>query len=264
MKRIACWSASLAFMLGLVPASAATPGPSYALVKSAIASISRGHRLEIDRNGDGFVGCGTASSCYDIESCELGSDFIGAPNETATGIYADVANYVSIWENDLPKVGYPERAWRPWISSYEAAAIATVKRYGAAAFYQRSDSTLPPLSGLRRVLMKYRAAHPKALKIIIDGGCGAGEEPIKVVTLPVATQVSIIPAFFFELCRVQRIDPNDTTRCAHWREISGTVTQVSGDYHYIARWHDGTVKRGMLGVNAPPAMLSGTVTLRKP
>jgi hypothetical protein len=257
---------ALALLVGAGPiasATAADPTPSYALVKRAIASMSRTHVIQVDSLRDGDDDCGKAATCYDIQTCQFGSDFIGTKVTTAT-IYADVANVVGIWESDLPEVGYPERVWRPWTSGYEAAAIDTVKRYGAAAFYDKARSTLPSIDGLRRVLMRYRATHPKALPVINVGGCGAGEEPVKVTTEPAATQVSIIPTFFFELCRVQRIDPNDTTRCAHWREITGTVVQISGDYHYVARWHDGTVKRGVLGVNSEPTMMTGTITLRKP
>jgi hypothetical protein len=257
----------LALILGsnsLASANTASSTPSYAEVKVAVASMPRTHKLRLDPAGSGAFQCGAAASCYDIESCQFGSDFIGTKTTTTAGVYADVANYVGIWESDLPKVGYPERAWRPWVSSYEAAAIATVERYGAAAFYDKADSALPSLNGLKRVLMRYRATHPKALMIINEGGCGAGETPVKVVTVPAATQVSIIPTFFFELCRVQRIDPNDVNRCAHWREVvDGEVTPVSGDYHYVARWHDGAVRKGTLSFTERVTE-TGIITLRKP
>ena len=236
----------------------AAPTQSYAQIKSAIVALrSQDAKRPVARDG-----------AYDIESCEFGSDFIGDGNDldkiTRAGIYADIANYVSVWESELPRVGYPRSAWHAWTSNYESKAIATANAVAPRSFYEVWRTRAPALDGLKNVLVAYRKTHRRAAAIQNVGGCGAGEAPITVVTQPAATQVSIIPAFFYELCRVQRIDPNDTMRCAHWREISGTVTQISGDYHYIAKWHDGTVKRGLLGINSQPAMMTNTITLRKP
>lgn len=90
---------------------------------------------------------------------------------------------------------------------------------------------------------------------------GDGERPIGFVTRPAATHVFIIPSFFYELCRVRKVDPEDTSRCEHWREVLTTVVPITGRYHYIAKWGDGTIARGVLDEEDPA---TGTITLRKP
>jgi hypothetical protein len=253
VKRIVVAILALVLAVGTPAiATASVSDPSYAVVKRAVALMPRARTdLRISDSGP-----------YDLENCQFGSDFIGTTKETTTGIYADVAHYVGIWEKDLPTIGYPERLWRPWVTHYEAVAVDTVRRYGAAKFYDRSDAALPSLNGLKSVLAAYRKSHPRLREIIDVGGCGGDDEPMTVVTKPLASQVVIIPTFYYDLCRVQRIDPDDQTRCNHWREVlDGSVAYVSGDYHYLVRWHDGSVRKGMLqfaGVGGQ------TVTLRKP
>jgi hypothetical protein len=262
VRRVAALAAIFAIGLAFVPMRAFGSEPSYVDAKRAVSLVLRGTLAKEDlRGSDDTVPFYALTPCDALEFTD-GTD-------QRTGFYADLAGGVISWEHELPQIGYPEWVWRPWVSSYEASIVATARRIPKSVDIFRiwENSPRSKFDGLRRVLMAYRAKHPH-LPGILSGreGCGGGEVPVRLITQPAATRVSIIPSFFYELCRVQRIDPDDTTRCAHWREVSGPIVQVSGDYHYVARWHDGTTKRGMLDVEAASSLGlgSGTITLRKP
>jgi len=228
------------------------PSLSYAQIKAAVAAV-RAQRPA--RHAD------VVDGRYDIMDCGE-SDYTGG-SATRASEYAYIADKALIWETDLPRIGYPRRVWAAPVARFESSGIFVANSVAPEHFFDVWDDRIDASrKRLQKSLLAYRATHPHAAAIANGLGCGGGEVPVKLVTRPVATQVSIIPSFFYELCRVQRIDPNDTARCAHWREVSGPIVQVSGDYHYVAKWHDGTVKRGMLDVES--ATDAGTITLRKP
>jgi hypothetical protein len=237
----------VALVLALV-----SPSLSYPQIKSAVVAVRAQRPVQ---RVDTFEGQ------YDIMDCGT-SDYTGGV-ATRASEYAYIADKALIWEADLPRLGYPRAVWGAPVARFESTAVSIANSVAPAHFFDVWDDRIDASrKGLQKALLAYRATHPHAGHIANGLGCGGGEVPVKLVTQPAATQVTIIPAFFYELCRVQRIDPNDTARCAHWREVSGPIVQVSGDYHYVAKWRDGTVKRGMLDVEA--ASDSGTITLRKP
>jgi hypothetical protein len=122
------------------------------------------------------------------------------------------------------------------------AAIKAITRDGYEAylaFLQNLADQLNALRGSRRDLPK----------VIVVGPCGGGAVSVRIVTDPAGGQVLFIPTFFYELCRAQAIDPEDPAKCRRWREaLSSTLTSVSGDYQFIARWADGAVRRGKLSI----------------
>jgi hypothetical protein len=230
----------------------ASPSLSYAQIKNAVAAV---RAQQTSHRADTYRGR------YDIMDCGE-SDYTGGA-ATKASEYAYVADKALIWETDLPRIGYPRSVWGAPVARFESSGLFIANSVDPKKFFDVWDDRIDASrKGLQNVLLAYRKTHPRLADIANGLGCGGGELPVKLVTQPTATQVSIIPSFFYELCRVQRIDPNDTARCAHWREVSGPIVQVSGDYHYVAKWHDGTVKRGMLDVES--AVDSGTITLRKP
>lgn len=237
----------VALMLALV-----SPQLSYAQIKTAVAAVRAQQPV---RHADVMDGQ------YDIMDCGE-SDYTGG-SATLASEYAYIADKVLIWQTDLPRIGYPRRVWAAPVARFESSGIFIANSVAPGKFFDVWDDRIDASrKALQKTLLAYRKTNPHAVAIANGLGCGGGEVPVKLVTQPVATQVTIIPAFFYELCRVQRIDPNDTTRCAHWREVSGPIVEVSGNYRYVARWHDGTVKRGILDVES--AADSGTITLRKP
>jgi hypothetical protein len=102
-------------------------------------------------------------------------------------------------------------------------------------------------------LNAYRQSQPALGKVVHEGRCRqeitAGNINVRIETDPSGGSVFLIPTFFYDLCRAQNIDPDDTRRCNRWREaISGRTASVSGDYLYIVRWPDGASRRGKLSV----------------
>jgi hypothetical protein len=230
----------------------ANPSLSYGQIKTAVAAV----RAEQPPRA-----VNTFGGQYDIMDCGE-SDYTGGP-PTRASEYAYIADKALIWQRDLPRIGYPRGVWAAPVARFESSGILIANSVDPKHFFDVWDDRIDASrKGLQNALLSYRKTHPHAAAIANGLGCGGGEVPVKLVTQPAATQVTIIPAFFYELCRVQKIDPNDTTRCAHWREVSGPIVEVSGNYRYVARWHDGTVKRGILDVES--AADAGTITLRKP
>lgn len=130
-----------------------------------------------------------------------------------------------------------------------------------------------PRDALRRVpeftgsivtsLAAYRRSHPSLPKLVSIGGCGGAELTVSIATDPKGGQVLFIPTFFYELCKVQRQNPDDPQRCPRWRgAFEGHLAEVIGNYMYRVRWHDGTLRRGTL--NFAELDDGATIVLRKP
>jgi hypothetical protein len=255
MKPIVAFALVASVLASGARAGAASP-LSYTQIKAAVAAV----RAQASATSPDVTSGGLHGGQYDVMDCGE-SDYTGDMKSRASA-YAFIADKVLIWERDLPRLGYPRRIWSGPVARFESSAIYVANSVKPDDFYEAYDNLDVRRRGLQNALLAYRKTHPRAVDIANGLGCGGGELPVKLVTQPAAVQVSIIPAFFFELCRVQKIDPNDTSRCAHWHEVTGPIVEVSGNYRYVARWHDGTVKRGILDVES--AADAGTITLRKP
>ena len=103
-------------------------------------------------------------------------------------------------------------------------------------------------ASLAGVLNGYGDKHPGLVKITYEKGCGAGPEAsVKIISYPEGAQIEYITYFNYELCRAQKLDPDDHKTCNRWREAHDSqLTKVTGDYLYLARWPDGKVRRGEL------------------
>jgi hypothetical protein len=266
---IALPGAVAAIVLGLAQPVGAVPadGVPYAQVKRAVAAVRATESAAV------------ASGPYEI-SCDPFQDFTGAMYgdraEMTVERYADVADRVLGLEADLPRIGYPERVWSAWLSRYESGAIVerapspvpsaipTGLGLGGLGLsgISRPHVRLSGFEGLRDLLTSYRRSHRHARHVIL-GACvdAEAERAVPLVTQPAASHVFVIPSFFYELCRVRKVDPEDTMRCAHWREVASRVVPMSGSYHYIAKWADGTTARGILDKEDAS---SDAITLRKP
>ena len=208
---------------------------------------------------------------YDLYHCLVGADYLGegAEKERGTAGFANIAFDNVVWTNNLTKLGYPARLWQELVAAYEAKEIELVIAAPAQAAKEEqamNESTARRdafLAALRKPLDAYRRTKPALRPVVVEGGCGAGDMSVSIVTEPKGGQVLFIPTFFYELCRVQNVNPDDTGGCNRWREaVDGKLASVSGDYLYVVRWPDGTTRRGKLSFNK---LEDGqTVTLRKP
>jgi hypothetical protein len=140
---------------------------------------------------------------------------------------------------DFRKLGIPGEVWEPIVSRYEEAAVRD----------PNSDPIRKTQDQLVVELNRYRAEKQPSLPVFnTKGRCGSGEIEVHIALAPPDGQLFLIPVFLFKLCQAQHLNPSDTKACDRWIEVlNGTASWVSGDYMYMARWSDGSVRCGPLG-----------------
>jgi hypothetical protein len=206
----------------------------------------------------------------DLVDCTSGADYFAPGKGKASARtlrLADIAYEIVHLKALLSHLGYPSKVWQPLLGQYEQGQIR-----GAL---QRSRSSDEEISvdevheekfkkNLGDTLNRYRAASaPRLPPVVAEGGCGAGEVGVRIATVPGNGRALFIPVFFYELCKSQRIDPDDPAHCDRWREpAEGMLFWVAGDYFYRATWPGGAQRHGRLSFTH---LEDGqTVTLRKP
>ena len=189
------------------------------------------------------------SASYDLWNCVESTDYLGFVDDKEPGSGAldkllNLALTTVVWRSDFKKLGVPEEVWGSLVSSYESMAL---KQGGVFRDNQQDEA---PRKQIAAALNKYRQqANPRLPKFIVEGGCGGGGEiEVHIKLLPADGQLFLIPVFLYKLCQAQHLIAADPRSCDRWTEvINGTASYVSGDYLYLARWTDGSVRCGPLG-----------------
>jgi hypothetical protein len=241
--------------------SAANSQTSTSLVESNPEAAYQAAKQAMQRLYDRYE----KKSRFSNSICTYAGDHLGEQafdkHDDQLIVVADLAYRVVYLSNDLRRLGYPSAVWQGILSAYEQEAL---NHLSSQPNLREATGRLYAFSGkLGNSLRDYRLSHPGLGDEYLGGECGDAEIEAKIVTQPQASQVLFTPSFYYELCVAQKIDPEDTKRCNRWREaVDGKVEYVSGDYHYIARWSDGTTRRGTFrfGVNDDGKL----ITLRKP
>jgi hypothetical protein len=262
--------------LAAAAGAADAAAPSYSAVRTAVAAIVPDDVLgsSLLGYGKGELGntCSARSGCGVAGGCEmLDTHLPVAQSSTLSAHYSMIANIAVRYERALVKLGYPRSVWGPTLAGFESreAALAKALGPGFETDHDADDLGDVPFGGafsnrIQAELKAYQATHPSLHGLAFAGGCGADEISVKIVTTPIATQVFLIPTFYYELCRAEKIDPDSTTACDHWREVLGPVAKIAGSYHYFVRWA-GAVRRGILDDKDYRENDDGdVVTLRKP
>jgi|GEM_PF-4584169 len=291
MIRISCTLIVAVLLSGALSATAKEPArANYASVRAVVVRL---HDMEQQHSAAPLRDERAVTDLrrYIVDDCETHNPYVGRNADARTAEYGDIAYVVVKLERDLPEIGYPPNVWRERIRRFEGSEIAGANNatLESQVYYRRhtySDGKLyagyvEHTSRYIRDLDLFRArllvdlgtywrTHRTLPRAVSGMGCGAGEFPMKIATEPKGGQVFLIATFFYELCKVKKINPEDTAGCKQWREaLDTTMTDVSGDYHYRVRWHDGTVRRGMLRADGRssgggrPGQVE-TVTIRKP
>jgi hypothetical protein len=187
----------------------------------------------------------------DLMDCSYGALYLGAGVSDRAVALANLAYEVVRLKALMARLGYPENVWRPYLLELERRPEGLSPGGG---------EHLEPLS---TALNRYRQSAPELPRVRIEGGCGEGEVGIRIATQPRGGRVHLIPIFFYRLCEVQKIDPDDVRRCDHWREpVEGALLDVAGDYFYQASWPGGGRSQGKLSFTN--LEYGQTVTIRKP
>ena len=280
MLRVFVSAVALVLCSALGCRQASASQPDYSAVKSAVAALRTDESPKLVAYREKHFGqpaCWARSGCEVVEGCTLLDTYLpSGERDVRSANYAVIANVVLMYERRLTKLGYPPAVWRPAVNDFESYEVARAKRLRSPFVTATPSGTDTydiedePFKGLldRRLmsaLQRYQATHPRLRGLVFQGGCGSGETSVKIATAPLATQLFIIPTFFYEVCRAQHVKPDDMNACDHWREVLAPVEEISGSYHYFVRWADGVSRRGILNVNDLPAKDNvSTVTLQKP
>jgi len=207
----------------------------------------------------------------DLVDCTSGADYfdLGKRKVSARTLrLANVAYEIVHLRALLSSLHYPSKVWQPLLEEYEQEqlreAIQSSRSSESEALAKAGYVTERFKQKLRDTLNRYRAASaPQLTPVMAKGECGAGEVGVRIATVPGNGRALFIPVFFYELCKTQRIDPDDPVHCDRWREpADGMLFWVAGDYFYRATWPGGSLRRGRLSFTH---LEDGqTVTLRKP
>lgn len=147
--------------------------------------------------------------------------------------YADIADLV-VWlellSRDLRARGVSEvgRVHLERLESYGRQRLAAIE-----AGRSRTTGPWPQVneSTLRSLARALNTALGRNI-YIVEGGCGAGEIEVRF-RLPGGSRAMIINSFRYELCMVRNVDPQDTTACYGWKQVTGVPMYLSGGYRYV-------------------------------
>ena len=193
---------------------------------------------------------------YDMFYCGEAGQYLGwfgdhpSGDKQITGL-TDLALRIVVWENDIRKLHVPDEVWRPAVQKFESAALAGKEGLNISQLAAELNAR------------NARAGRTRP-KFVTEGGCGAGEIEVHFALKPPDGQLFLIPVFLYKVCQVQQLSPTDPKSCDRWKEVfGGTVSYVSGDYVYQARWADGVVRCGSLGFNQFNKKQFGTIEITK-
>ncbi|HKD06112.1 MAG TPA: hypothetical protein VKB79_09440 [Bryobacteraceae bacterium] len=206
-----------------------------------------------------------ADDKYDLVLCLEVVNYLG-PFEKANSLTGDLtylALEIVIWRSDLKALGYPEEVWRPRLIEYEGRQLNAIVQ-GSSGSDDNVVISVRWQKDLVAALNGYRRqSRPSLKEVVARGGCGAGEISVRVSLEPRNGRVFFIPVFFYQLCQMQQLDPDNPDRCDRWHEaLDGQLTYLAGYYRYLARWPDGATRKGTISVTLKNA--DTAVVIRKP
>lgn len=250
-------AATLKAIETIVPAQSWYPEGYYDVRIAAEADEKERKRPADERIFDFDDGLGKR---FDVVDCSAeGHD--PAELDPASARYGFVASEVARLRADFIRLKLPAAAWIEPLLAFERAEITQAAQaseteiYGietaeaseAAATDEIDDSGKPDSYALLAAAVEANRVRlaPKAPKIVVEGGCGAGEGgPVIVRTSPPGGEVLLVNAFAFKVCTRKQPDPWDRFKCK-WNEVeTGVERQLAGRYVYQIRWPDGVVRKG--------------------
>lgn len=272
-------AAALKAIEAAIPARDWYPAGYYDVRIAAEAQIAEAPRARKTIVLDCFEGGG---QCYDVIDCTAeGAQF--NPDDPALSRYGTTALEISRLRGELARLGYPKAVYAAPLADYERKLLAVDAERSeadvklAGGFVPPGDAAPPPAgdfddpaAGLDAELAAAIEANrlrlaPGLPRVIVEGGCGAGEGgPIIVRTEPAGGEVLLINAFAFKVCTRRQPDPWDRFACK-WNEWETGVarTKPYGRFVYQVKWPDGVVRKGTREIAPNMEETSVTVTFRK-
>jgi hypothetical protein len=216
---------------------------------------------------------------YDVIDCGAESP-PALEVDPVTARYGFVASEVARIRSDLGRLKFPAALYAEPLLAFEKArieeaaaapdpqaealriaewevAVAAAERAGtepppfendaetAASDDAASETEDPYFSLARAIEANRQRLAPKLIKVVAEGGCGAGGAgPVIVKTVPPSGEVLLVNAFAFKVCTRKTANPWDRFACK-WTEIeTGVKKDLAGRYVYQVRWPDGVVRKG--------------------
>ncbi len=209
---------------------------SYASFREAAASYVTAEKLLIDAKA------AADREPYDVIHCLAAPATVG-DQPGATSLMAALAIEAAVTRADLRTLGYPQALIESEVGRWETATLAIITRTKEADIYAQSKT-------LAQGLETWRKSHaPRLRPLVAEGGCGAGESPVRFDLRP-RGRLELIPRFYFAACQAGGIDPYDRRRCQGWGEVAlDRNVYLSGNYAYAASWADGRSRRGVLRID---------------
>ncbi len=223
---------------------------SYPSFQKAAASYVRAEKMLMDADA------AADREPYDVIHCLAAPATVGN-QPGATSQMAVIAIEAAVTRADLRTLGYPTAVIEREVGHWETATLALIARSNEADIYARSEA-------LARGLETWRKSNaPQLRPLVAEGGCGAGEAPVRFKLRPLG-RLALIPRFYFAVCQAGGIDPYDRRRCHGWGEVAmDRDIYLSGNYAYAASWADGRSRHGDLRIDpgddektGPPIILT--------
>lgn len=178
----------------------------------------------------------------DLYSCGASNRITGLPE--GDDPYSDVTDLV-VWleliSKDIQSRGISAAAgpYLQRLQNYGRQQLARIDAGGQRAAEPWPGVHEATLKGLARALNSSLGRQV----YIVEGGCGAGEVPVRF-RVPSGSRASIINTFRYELCAVRNVDPQNTNACYGWKPVTGVAMYLSGSYRYLLARSDGRVSSG--------------------
>lgn len=182
-----------------------------------------------------------------LTDCWGGGDYLGYDDQDL--IITNAANLaynVLFIQATLEAAGYPKAVWERDLSEYEQTYLANISNYDGRDPNQLTTRLATKLNDYNsKSNRNYRNVVPE------HEGCGGGEVPIIIRTIPKAQRVQYINLIKYELCRFQKLEPTGPL-CDRWVDYDIATKEgalMSGRYKIYVTWLDGSTTPRDLNVD---------------
>ena len=228
-----------------------TEAKLYSVIKKNVQETWRNKELSFY----GFPNQDEASNTRDLAFCFDAGSALGIPWGSQAYFAITVALAVEMYEAEFDRWKIPRAISANSISAMDQFAIRTLNdprptsyRQFVELFKKRKRQFEPLQQRLLKDLTAYTRNRAKMPHFVFEGGCGDGEMTVKIRTIPPGAAVSYIPVFSYKLCQAMKVNPDDMEQCDGWVTAVNVTENLVGKYRYVAKWSDGTQRKGILDV----------------
>jgi hypothetical protein len=211
--------------------AAGKPAETYLYFKLALARLRAGADAVAERATQ-------PNGSLSLADCWGNGDYIGYDHQDSiTENAATLAYDVLFMQAALEAAGYPKALWERDLSEYEQAYLENISNYDGRDPNQLKTRLAAKLNDYKKTSNgNYKSVAPD------HEGCGGGEVPIIIRTIPRAQRVQYINLIKYELCLFQNLEPTGPL-CDRWVDYDIAAKEgalMSGKYKIYVTWSDGS------------------------